>query len=74
MIWLYVAGYLVVAAVFGWWQIAMDNRYGVLPAASRSMVPIIIMALDWPFGIPLAMAAVAGGGWGRWPLDSKTRS
>lgn len=68
MIYLYAGGYLLVAVLFGWWQVAMDQKYGVLPEASRSPIPMIVMSLDWPLGIPLAMASVAGGGWGRWPL------
>lgn len=69
MIWLYVAGYLFVASLFGWWQVAMDNYYGVKPGASKAFYPIVILSLEWPVGIPLAMASVVSGGWGRWPLD-----
>lgn len=68
MLYAYTGAYLLVAVLFGWWQVAMDRQYGVLPAASKSPVPMILLALDWPLGIPLAMASVAGGGWGRWPL------
>ncbi len=69
MNWIYVAAYLSIAIAFGWWQETMDARYGVRPGASTSVGPLIVISLVWPMGIPLAMAAVAGNGWGRWTLS-----
>lgn len=62
--------YLFVAALFGWWQISMDQRYGVMSGASQHWLPFAVMTLEWPIGIPLAMGAVVGGGWGRWNLPA----
>lgn len=70
MTYLIVAIYLIGAALFGWWQVAMDARYGVQPGASTSVVPMIALSAAWPIGVPLALASVAGGGWGRWSLRS----
>jgi hypothetical protein len=65
-------GYALIAVLFSLWMDAMDDRYGVAPAASRtSMVNFVISAL-WPLSIPCAMGAVAGGGWGRWHMPAKT--
>lgn len=61
-----VVGYVVIAIAFVIWQEAMDRRYGVEPEASTSALSTLAIAVVWPIGVPLSMAAVANGGWGRW--------
>lgn len=58
--------YLICALAFGAWFDAMDRRYGVEPEAQSGWFDTTIAAVGWPLALPLAMASVAAGGWGRW--------
>lgn len=66
-----IVSYLLIALGFGIWQVSMDRKYGVVPGASQHWLLLVVISLDWPIGIPFAMAAVACGGWGRWPLEPR---
>lgn len=62
----YLAGFVF----YGWWSDAMDKRYGVKPGASTNWFARMTLNIAWPVSMPLAMAAVVSGGWGRWTLPA----